>query len=179
MANSKATFIQIPQDVTNPIELRRFLDKLVEQVDILYGNRGSLTIDAGGVSSLIQANTDRLDILDPRVNNLVSEVSLIKDGEAAIIITADTTLTSSNRQVLVDASAANTTITLPPAADIFNSISNRSNMISISKIDTTNTQVIINPDGAELILGEPSISLVAEHEIINLITDGNNWYLGA
>jgi len=41
MANNQNTFIQLPMDVTNPVELRRFLDKLVQQVDVAFGHRGS------------------------------------------------------------------------------------------------------------------------------------------
>lgn len=35
-----STFMQIPSDVTDPRSLRRFLDKLVQQLDVAFGNRG-------------------------------------------------------------------------------------------------------------------------------------------
>ena len=40
MAGNKSTFIQLPQDVSEPLQLRRFLDKLVQQLDVAFGNRG-------------------------------------------------------------------------------------------------------------------------------------------
>ena len=41
MVGNKSTFIQLPQDIKDPLQLRRFLDKLVQQLDIAFGNRGT------------------------------------------------------------------------------------------------------------------------------------------
>lgn len=37
----RSTFIQVPPDVTDVRTLKRFLDKLVLQLDIAFGNRGT------------------------------------------------------------------------------------------------------------------------------------------
>ena len=39
MANS--TFIQVPPNVTDPATLKRFLEKLILQLDVAFGNRGT------------------------------------------------------------------------------------------------------------------------------------------
>jgi len=39
MANN--TFIEVPQDVTNPTSLYRFLARLVEQLDVAFGERSA------------------------------------------------------------------------------------------------------------------------------------------
>jgi len=41
MVDKQSTFMALPQDITDPMQLRRFLDKLIQQVDISYGNRGN------------------------------------------------------------------------------------------------------------------------------------------
>ena len=35
-----STFIQVPQNIEEPQQMRRFLDKLVQQLDVAFGNRG-------------------------------------------------------------------------------------------------------------------------------------------
>ena len=51
--------------------------------------------------------------------------------------------------------------------------------ISISKIDTTSNIVNILPFGGETIVGDSSVELLEEGEVLNFITNGTNWYLGA
>ena len=36
---SRNTFITVPQDVSNPLELHRFLSRLIEQLDVAFGER--------------------------------------------------------------------------------------------------------------------------------------------
>lgn len=39
MAESRNTIAVIPQDITNPVELRRFLELLIERLDVAIGVR--------------------------------------------------------------------------------------------------------------------------------------------
>lgn len=51
----RSTFITVPADVTNPEELRRFLTRLIEQLDLAFGERS--TSPFAKVSSLSEYST--------------------------------------------------------------------------------------------------------------------------
>jgi len=74
MANS--SFIQLPQNVSDPKQLRRFLDKLVLQLDIAFGNRGSSKFTTSKeVNSDIQSIQETLDYIKGEEGKFVK-----KDG---------------------------------------------------------------------------------------------------
>lgn len=200
MANS--TFIQLPMDVTNPVELRRFLDKLVQQVDVAFGNRGdgsfSTEDSLGDVLTLINQNTTRITTLENAVSIIDSDLTILEnavdiidsdlaaledtvqdliDGEVIVTVISDTILSVGTKTVLCDCTSSHIDITLPNPSTVFTSP--RSNTISISKIDTTSNTVTILPFSTESVVGESTADLLAESEVINLITNGTDWYLGA
>ena len=181
MANNQNTFIQLPMDITNPLELRRFLDKLVQQLDVAFGNRGNkafaLDITLAEVINILNGHEIRLDNIESLLPGLMSDVQDLKDGELIVSTTADIILGSSTETVLCDCSSNEIVITLPDPSVTFTA--NRSKSIGITKIDTSRNKVVINPFGSEKIVGENTIKLLMDNEIVNLITDGTNWYLGA
>jgi len=181
MANNQNTFIQLPMDVSNPIELRRFLDKLVQQVDVAFGHRGSggfaSNLSLAEIIDIINNHDQRLDTLEPEVTQLTSDVTTLKNGELIVNSTEDIIVGVSTETVLCNCSSNDIQLTLPNPTLAFNS--SRSKTISISKIDSSDNYVNIVPYSNETIAGEASVSLVKESEVINLITDGTNWYLGA
>lgn len=97
--------------------------------------------------------------------------------EAISSITADASLLAQAQTVLCDATGGTINVTMPNPSDCFEN--NRSLRFAIHKIDTSVNTVNIMPNGAELIVGEASQSLLLDGEIYNFITDGSNWYLGA
>jgi hypothetical protein len=64
-----STFIQVPHDVNDATSLKRFLQKLVEQLDIAFGNRG----DAAFVTS--STSTTNLEQLQNSINAIASSLS--------------------------------------------------------------------------------------------------------
>jgi len=96
--------------------------------------------------------------------------------ELVTTVTTNTELSAQNQTILVDATSADIDITLPDPALTFSS--NRSFRITITRKDTTSNKVTIIPFDAELILDEESQDLL-NSEVINLITDGTNWYYSA
>lgn len=95
------------------------------------------------------------------------------------VLTATQSITLQEESViiLVDATSQNITVTLSKAENCY--FSSRSYAIGISRIDTSiSREVTIQTDGQEKILFEDSIKLLSG-EVVNLITDGKNWYLGA
>jgi len=185
VANNQNTFIQLPMDVTNPVELRRFLDKLVQQVDVAFGKRGSGGFALGSSSEtslqaiieVLNNHETRLDVIESILPGVASDVEDLKNGILIVTTTIDYTADNEIETILCDCTSNVIEITLPDPSIVFNS--NRSKTISINKIDTTTSVVNIIPYDSETIAGEASADLVAESEVINLITDGTNWYLGA
>jgi len=181
MANNQNTFIQLPMDVTNPTELRRFLDKLVQQVDVAFGNRGpgsfATSLSLAEVINILNEHEERLDLLEPEVLQLIADVQTLKDGELIVKTTSDTILGNSTETLLCDCSSNDIIVTLPNPSEVLSSGS-RSKTISISKVDNSKNIVTINPHNSETIAGEATVDLVASSEVINLVTDGINWYLG-
>jgi len=97
--------------------------------------------------------------------------------ELVISTGADLELNAISQTVFVDAVSGDLYITLPSPSNCFDA--NRSLRIAIHKIDSSENIINIIPNGSELIVGESSQTLEYEGEILNFITDGKNWYLGA
>lgn len=77
---AQATFIQIPNNLQDPVVLRRFLEKLVLQVDIAFGNRGTEAFaEAAAVAAATISSTDVQNQIDS------SLVSYIKKNGTSII----------------------------------------------------------------------------------------------
>lgn len=182
MANNQNTFIQLPMDVTNSLELRRFLDKLVQQLDVAFGNRGdsgfASDISLIEIVAILNDHEVRIDNIESILPGLVGDVQDLKDGELIVTITEDIILGSSTETILCDCSSNQIEVKLPDPSTAFSS-SRRSKTISISKVDTTSNKVKIVPFNTETIVTEDNVYLLHQSEIINLITDGTDWYLGA
>lgn len=180
MANS--TFIQLPMDVTNPLELRRFLDKLVQQMDVAFGHRGNnsfaTNISLVQIVEILNDHELRLDNIESVLPSLISDVQDLKDGELVVTTLVDLILGIATETILCNCTSNDINITLPDPTLSFSSGS-RSKTISINKIDDTVNKVTILPFGGELITGDAFVELLYSSEIVNLITDGTDWYLGA
>ena len=97
--------------------------------------------------------------------------------EAVSSTTGDTSLLPQAQTILVDASGGPVDIVMPNPAECFEN--NRSLRFAVHKIDSTTNAVNILPYNTELIVNEASQYIDLEGEILNLITNNTNWYLGA
>ncbi len=88
-------------------------------------------------------------------------------------VTASYSATWADEIILVDASGAAVTVTLPPPASYPNV------PITIKKIDSSTNVVTINPNATETIDGAASQSLSAQNAFITVVSDGVNWYIVA
>lgn len=119
-------------------------------------------------SSKIDTNT---------INQIIKEVQDLYYGTTIEDTSSSVTLDATSQTLLVDASDSDINISMPNPAECLNS--NRSYQIAIAKKDTSLNKVNILPFDAELIVGEANQILNSEGDVINLVTDGINWYLGA
>jgi hypothetical protein len=86
---------------------------------------------------------------------------------------ADYTVAESDRDklILVDATSAGVTITLPAAATAGNGF-----RVAIKKIDSSGNAVTIDGNLSETIDGNTTSTLSTQYDTENLISDGTNWH---
>jgi len=133
----------------------------------------------------------RPDILPPIVST--DEVVIVREGKtfkttidilalnfsSFLIVskTIDYSVTVESQTILCDASSNDIIITLPNTSQSL--ISNKSISVGVSKIDTSNNEISIVGSGGALVAGEASQRLYYQNEVLNFVTDGTNWWLGA
>ena len=123
------------------------------------------------------SNDEEKRIKLPKQKVLVGGGGTIEDRTDLIITaTQNTYLSAQSQTILCDATNENINIKLPRPSSCFNS--GRSFRIVFTRKDITENIVTITPFGTELILNELSQDLLSR-EVINLITDGINWYYAA
>ena len=136
---------------------------IISQLGSLSQSLG-VTYDGNNNVSYNATNVD-IDNLQAKANSVL-----------VINVTVDTTMTLAGA-VLVDCTSGDVVVTLPDPSTMF--LNGRSSKVAITKVDSTSNRAIILPYSTESVLGEDSIELIANNEVVNLITDGTNWYLGA
>lgn len=170
-----STFIQIPPDIQNGESLRRFLDKLVLQLDIAFSNRGTSGFTSitslQEVIQVLNSQGERIVILEDTVVDLQDDIDLINAGESVVSITSDYSVPESTVTVICKASI-DITVTLPSVA----LTSGRSKKIAVTNI--TSSKVTIVGQGGATVVGEAS-QYILEGEVLNFISDGTNWELSA
>jgi len=87
-----------------------------------------------------------------------------------VSVSANTTTTSSQCFVDVDASGAGRTITLPSAATLTSGFT-----YIIRKLDSSNNTVVIDPNSTQTIDGVTTYTLTKQYETVTLVSNGTNW----
>jgi hypothetical protein len=110
---------------------------------------------------------------DPGNDNV--DVTLIVNP-AGIIHPVRTETTSylallTDEYILGDATLGAMTITLPTVA------SSVGKLYTVKKIDSTANIVKVDPNGAELIDGAADFDLLSQHEVIEFVCDGTEWWI--
>lgn len=129
MANKQSTFIQLPADVSNPMELRRFLDKLIQQLDTAFGNRGNNAFVSGqnflsGVTTLQELITRLQTEITKYEPKFEKHTAFNKDfGTIAGTVTEGGTTTNNPKQDAI--SDLNQTISDPPTQAEVQAISDK------------------------------------------------------
>jgi len=91
------------------------------------------------------------------------------DQALTIIISHDIAVPDGVRQVFVDASGGNVTITYPSASQ------NTGRAIAVSKVDETLNLVILAGSGAQTLSGEAEQPLELPYETLDMRSDGADW----
>lgn len=87
-----------------------------------------------------------------------------------LVVTGDTTLAGSYRNVLVDASGGNVTITLPAvAAGVFE--------FRIKKIDSSANTVTVDGAGSEVIDGQLTQVISSQYVTLVIINSNTAWWI--
>jgi hypothetical protein len=152
----------------------------------LAGNQGAA--DEISMASAINGSSEVTDpavatkfaITDPDNGDLLSWISFENLGNAikprALVEakSANYTVLAADlgRNLNVSASAANRTITLPPAATAGNGFD-----IGVRKSDSSANTVTIDADGSETINGLTTLVLRHQREAVRLVCDGTAWFV--
>jgi len=91
-------------------------------------------------------------------------------GTNLVTKTADYTADGTDSTIIIDASGANVTITLPAAANCEGRIYN------IKAVDITNTATV-DGNGAETIDGSATYVFISQYESITIQSDGTEWWI--
>lgn len=100
----------------------------------------------------------------------VSQNRLRNSNLIVVSKTANYTALRDDDVILVDATAQETTVTLPAAAD------NVNKLIVVKKTDASLNAVLIDANGTETIDGELLVGIVKRYQPIELISDGVGWH---
>lgn len=165
----------------NDDSLQKALDLLQEEVDRVEAGAGLNTdgtyIKPSGTNyidnSTSLATADIL--LDEQVGINASDI--LQMQEKILNKNADYQALEESQLIIVDATSGEIEITLPNPADCL--INNISYKIGVTKKDVSSNFVIIKPFASELVVGETQQDLQLDGEVLNFITDGVDWYLGA
>lgn len=86
-------------------------------------------------------------------------------------VSTNTALISSDYLVLVDASSAGITISLPPVA------SKAGSQVVVKKIDSSVNTVTVDGDGSDTLDGAATQSLTNQYDSITVASDGTQWWI--
>ncbi len=88
-------------------------------------------------------------------------------------ISADYTASDLDSVVLVDATSAGITVTLPDATVV------SGKNITIKKTDASANAVTVDGNGSQKIDGATTASLASQNKYISIVSDGTNWHIVA
>jgi hypothetical protein len=134
----------------------------------------AVQISQAGSAGLIQLIVNAIAQFALTVNDLTLSVDLNTTAgrrQASIVKSVDYTLTATDRVVLVSASGAARTMTLPAAA------SHTGRVYTIKKTDSSANTVTIDGNASETIDGATTKVLTAQYEVVTIQCDGANWHI--
>lgn len=103
-----------------------------------------------------------------------SDLTLSGTGGVAFpirTVTTDVTAQASDHTILVNATSANRTVTLPAAA------SNAKRLYKVKKIDASGNTVTIDGNASETIDGATTKVLSTQYQSIEIHCDGTSWWI--
>ena len=141
---------------------------------VLAFNDGTNTLGWVQATAAGVFTTDGSDVFCsiPGVNLFLASGTL-SACSAVATITADTTLDGTHHTVLCNNSAADITVTLPPAA------SHTGRIYKVKKINVATKLVTIDGSAAETIDGAATLVLYIQYDYVQIQSNGSNWHVVA
>jgi hypothetical protein len=130
-----------------------------------------LADDAVTIAKIDDANIATMGTLNNDKLATQGYVDSLSNYLETTTVSADTTLTTSNHVVLVNAGAGDVTISLPTA------VNNTGLHFIIKKLDASENLVIINADGVEVIDESITAEIDIQFDAFRIVSDGSNWQI--
>ena len=121
---------------------------------------------APAIDELVTSSLAGNDVLEKAIQDRIAELGQTYE---TLTITADTTLVSSTRAVLINAASGDVTATLPALLD--------GDVFDIKRVDATVNAVTVATPGAETIDGAATLLIPSQYLSFTLLCDGTSWYL--
>lgn len=137
---------------------------------IILDSQGTATIYADGNYKFVVYTSD--DVLVDTLDNVFYGLPSTSFGVVQAK-SADYTVLDTDDIILVNATSGAITISLPTASTI------EGKTFTIVKTDATTNAVVVDPNLAETINGSATYTLGSQYSLIQVISDGTNWYIGA
>ena len=165
--------------------LRAFIAQKVGEIKVKDGQDGVGIEDIKRVKdelviTLTDGTEKKIKLPKPQVQHVGGGGGVSAQNATSVQIVSaitDIQLSAQSQNVLANTTNGKINVTMPNPANCF--FNNRSFKIGITKIDSLNNKVTILPFNVEMIALETSVELLGSQEVLNFITDGQNWYLGS
>jgi len=105
MADNQATFIQLPMDIEDPEQLKRFLSKLLEQLNIAFGNIGvSAFADLNTTNNSINSINSNIGSIELKITTNSNSINT----NSSNITTNSNSITTNSNNISVNSSKITT-----------------------------------------------------------------------
>lgn len=130
-----------------------------------------MTTELQGVKQNPDLRLDDLRMMALRINELVKDANRRSSEYTKTIVTGNTTLDDNYSVILVDATSAAITVTLPAAASYLGRI------YYVKKIDSSANAVTIDGSGSETIDDQLTAVISIQYTCLTLFSDGTEWWI--
>lgn len=149
------------------------LPRLLDSVPLVE-SKGTPTLSFqqwwNSVLKQIEASIDRIELALAAAGIALDSVGTLP-AFSVRTVTADSGLTSSDYLVLVDATAGDTTVTLPPAS------SKEGAALVVKKTDSSTNVVIVEGSAADTVDGQVNQELLNQYDAVTVASDGTEWWI--
>lgn len=117
----------------------------------------------------VVVNENDTEVTTPLIDDRRVRARAALSGGYSPVVVSSAYTSRANEVVLADASGGAFTVTLPAASD--------GRQVTVKKIDSSGNAVTIATANSGTIDGQSSESLASQHDVVEVVSDGGDWYI--